>query len=218
MKTKDFVKREWVFWILILAPAVFALYHWPEIPDKVPTHWNASGEVDSYGGRWAAFLSPMISLATYFLLLLIPKIDPRKKNYDLFGGAYWMIRIALTILFSVIGFVTILAALGVVLNVGLIIMLSILSLFIVIGNQFGRVRPNYFVGIRTPWTISNEEVWMKTHRLGGRIWVIASAVMIPLVFLIPAYLMAYIFIAYVLAIAAVPIIYSYIIYKRITEK
>lgn len=218
MKTNDFLKREWIFWILILAPAVFAIYYWPQIPDKVPTHWNASGDVDHYGGKWAAFLSPMINFGTYFLMLLLPKIDPRKKNYDLFGGAYWLMRVALSILFCILGFVTILAAIGVAMNVGLIVMVSTLLLFMVMGNQFGRIRPNYFVGIRTPWTISNEEVWTKTHRMGGRIWVIASVLMLPLVFLIPTKIMAIIFVAYILVIAAVPIVYSYLLHKQISNR
>ncbi len=217
MKTSDFIKREWVFWILILAPTFFALYYWPQLPDKIPTHWNASGEMDDYGGKWAAFLSPMISVGVYLLMIFIPKIDPRKKNYDLFRGAYWVIRIALAFLLSLLGFITILAALQTKMNVGLIIMISILAIFMVMGNQFGKIRPNYFVGIRTPWTISNEEVWMKTHRLAGRLWVVASAITIPILFFIPSAMIAYVFLPYIFVIAAVPIIYSYKIHKTIVH-
>lgn len=215
MKTTDFLKREWVIWILILSPIVFVLMYWADFPEKVPMHWNMNNEVDRYGGKWALFLSPGLNLGIYFLLLFIPKIDPRKKNYDLFSGTYWFFRIILSAILALLGFVTALASKGVEMNVGLIVITAVTSLFLLIGNQMGRIRPNYFVGVRTPWTLNNEEVWAKTHRATGRVWVIASLLMIPVGFLLPVKIMAIIFFVYIAVLVAFPLIYSWRVHKLV---
>jgi uncharacterized membrane protein len=214
MNTTTFLKREWPMWILILIPTIFSIVNWNNFPDQVPTHWGMNGEVDRYNGKWAVFLGTFISTGVYLLMLVLPKIDPRKKNYDLFTGAYWIIRIALILLLCVMAMITDLSALGYKLNVGMIVMLSVLGLFLLIGNQFGRIRPNYFVGIRTPWTLNNEEVWMKTHRLAGKVWVAASLVMILLVWFIPFKIFTLLFIAYMLTLIITPFFYSYRLHKK----
>lgn len=218
MNTKDFIKREWILWIAIIAPLIFALVRWNDFPEQVPTHWNASGEIDDYSGKWAVFLSPVINLVLYFLLIFIPRLDPRKKNYELFSGAYFMIRCALAIFMSLIGIVTLLATLKYNVNVGLIVILAVLGLFLLMGNQFGRIRTNYFVGLRTPWTLSNEEVWTKTHRLAGRIWVAGSLLMMILVWFIPMKIFAILFIPYLIVITVVPVVYSYTLHKKIVAQ
>ncbi len=215
MKTKDFIKREWSMWLLILIPTVFAIINWNNFPDKIPTHWDINGDVNDYGGKWAVFLGPMIGTAMYFLMIVLPKIDPRKKNYDLFSGAYWMIRIGIILLMSIIGIVTELVSLGYKLDVGMIVQLAVLGLFLLIGNQMGRIRPNYFVGIRTPWTIDNEEVWTKTHRLAGRIWVGTCLVLMLVLFFIPVKIFAIIFFVSIITMSVIPLVYSYLLYKKI---
>lgn len=202
-------------WIMILIPTIFSIVNWNSFPDKIPTHWGVDGQIDDYSGKWAVFLGPMIGTAMYFLMIALPKIDPRKKNYDLFSGAYWMIRIALILLMAIIGMVTDLVSLGYKLDVGMIVQLSVLGLFLLMGNQMGRIRPNYFVGIRTAWTLDNEEVWTKTHRLGGRIWVGTSLALIICVFIIPMKIFAILFFVAILLMAIIPIVYSYVIHKKI---
>ena len=126
-----------------------------------------------------------------------------------------MIRIALILLMAIIGMVTDLVSLGYKLDVGMIVQLSVLGLFLLMGNQMGRIRPNYFVGIRTAWTLDNEEVWTKTHRLGGRIWVGTSLALIICVFIIPMKIFAILFFVAILLMAIIPIVYSYVIHKKI---
>jgi uncharacterized membrane protein len=218
MKTQDFFKREWPMWILILIPAIFGIINWNSFPDKIPTHWGIDGEPNEYGGKRAVFLSPAIAIAIYLLLLVLPKIDPRKKNYDLFSGAYWVIRIAIVLLMSGIGIVTDLFSLGYKLNVGMIVELSVLGLLLIMGNQMGRIRPNYFVGVRTPWTLDNEEVWTKTHRLCGRMWVGTSVVLAVCAFILPAKLFAILFAISILPLAVIPILYSYLVHKKIKSQ
>jgi uncharacterized membrane protein len=218
MKTKEFLKREWFLWILILAPTAFAIYHWPDFSDKVPIHWNFKGDIDNYAGKWAVFLAPMISLGVYMLMLVLPKIDPRKKNYDKFTGAYFMIRVVLIVLMCIVGFISCISAMGVKLNTGMIVMLAVSGMTIIMGNQFGRIRTNYFVGFRTPWTLNNEEVWTKTHRFAAKIWVISGLVLLPSVIFLPATILGYVFIPFILAIAIVPFVYSWKIHKQIVKE
>jgi uncharacterized membrane protein len=214
MSTTTFLKREWPMWVLILIPTIFSIVNWNKFPDTIPTHWDINGQIDSYSGKWAVFLGPMIATGVYLLMLLLPKIDPRKKNYDLFSGAYWVIRIAIVMLLCVLGMITDLVSLGYDLNVAMIIMLAVLGLFLLLGNQFGRIRPNYFVGIRTPWTLNNEEVWMKTHRLTGKIWVAASLLMILLIWFIPFKIFTVVFVVYILVLIVIPLYYSYHLHKK----
>ncbi len=211
------LKREWLLWLVILAPLVLVLAKWNEFPERVPMHWNIEGEVDRYGGKAALFIGPGLNLAVYLLLIFLPKIDPRKKNYDLFSGAYFIIRSGITVFLSLLGVVTIFASLGAALNVGLIVILSVLGLFLILGNQFSRIRPNYFVGLRTPWTLNNTEVWTKTHRLAGRVWVAATLLMMVLVWFLPLDVFVSLFIVYIVVIVAIPAVYSWKLHKSLEK-
>ncbi|HTL82556.1 MAG TPA: SdpI family protein [Bacteroidia bacterium] len=216
MKTQ--LKKEWPLWLIILSPLILIISKWDLYPDQIPTHWNGSGDIDGYGGKWALFLSPGINLAMYFLMLLLPKLDPRRKNYDLFSGVYYVIRIVLTVFLCLVGFITCLAALKYNIDVALIIQLSMIALFLILGNYFGKIRPNYFVGLRTPWTLNNEEVWMKSHRFTGKLWVICSLVMLPAIFLVQKEYYEYFFLSDLAVMVIVPIVYSWAVHKKITEK
>ncbi|MBI3511145.1 MAG: SdpI family protein [Bacteroidetes bacterium] len=218
METKFSLKREWMLWLVILSPLILILAKWNAFPERVPTHWNASGEVDDYGNKWSLLLLPGVNLGVYALLLVLPKIDPRKKNYDLFSGAYFLIRVSLAVLFCIIAFVTCLVSLKVKLDVGLIVQLCLIGLMLIMGNQFGRIRTNFFVGFRTPWTLSNEEVWVRTHRLAGKLWVIGGLLMIPGLFFLPQKFQLYSFFPIIILVAIIPIVYSWKIYRDITNK
>src|ERR1043166_6580261 len=112
---------------------------------------------------------PLMNVGLYFLFMILPKIDPRKKNYELFESKYRVIRVILHAFFNFAFFVTIFYALGYHFNLSMLIMYGVLCLFLILGNYMGNIRPNFFMGIRTPWTLSSETVWMKTHRLTAKI-------------------------------------------------
>lgn len=211
-------KKEWMLWLIIIAPLVMVALKWNQFADKIPTHWDMHGDVDQYNGKWALFLIPGVNLAMYFLLLVLPKLDPRAKNYDLFSGVYFTIRIAVTVLLTMVGFVICIASLGIVLDVAMIVQLSVLGLFLILGNSFGKIRPNYFVGLRTPWTLNNEEVWMRAHRFTGKLWVICSLLLIPCIFLLKTEVYAFIFFGMVVVMVAVPFVYSYSVHKQVVNK
>lgn len=211
-------KKEWPLWIMLIVPFVYAVYVWNDLPDKIPIHWNSQGEIDDYGSKvFGALFAPGLNIALYFLLLLIPKIDPRKKNYDLFAGPYRIIRLSIILFLTVVYFITIRIALGDHINVGKVIPFGVCLLFAILGNYMTTIRPNWFVGIRTPWTLENETVWKKTHSLGGKLWFYAGILGMFVALISNEYFM-YLFIPLMVIIIIIPIAYSYFLFRKLKLK
>ena len=157
---------------LIAAMFVLAAVAWSSAPDQIPVHWGLSGQPDRYGGKFEGLLLlPLIALGIYLLLLLLPRIDPRRANYARFQGAYLAIRAATLVFLALLYGFVLLWIKEIQLEVSAVVPTLVGVLFIVIGFFMDRIQPNWFVGIRTPWTLSSELSWRKTHRLGG--WVFA---------------------------------------------
>jgi uncharacterized membrane protein len=162
------VKIELPQWLLLAAMWAVALASWSTAPERIPVHWNMHGEVDRYGGRFEGLLLvPLVALGIYLLLLFLPRLDPGRANYAQFAGAYAIIRIAVLAMMTAVHAVIILAMRGAAIDVGTVVIIAAGALFVVLGN----VRPNWFVGIRTPWTLSSKTAWTKTHRVGGWIFI-----------------------------------------------
>ncbi len=154
--------------VFIAAMFLAAIAAWPFAPDRLPVHWNLQGEVDGYAGKATGLLLvPAITLGIYLLLLWLPRIDPRYANYVRFEGTYLAIRVTLVMFLTLLYGATLLAAFGQPIDVGLVISLGVGGLFVVLGSLVHRLQPNWFVGIRTPWTLSSDLAWKKTHRVGG---------------------------------------------------
>ncbi len=171
--------------ILLLCAAIIAgpiLYK--KFPEQIATHWNWQGKPDGYSRRaFAAFFFPALSAAIYLLMTFIPMIDPKKERYADFSKAYNVLRFSITALMIGIYAIISLVGLGLSLPVGKIMPIAIGFLFIILGNFLPKVKRNWFVGVRTPWTISSEEVWNKTHRVSGKIFVAAGLLFIIMAFL-----------------------------------
>lgn len=160
--------RKWYPVILIVLAFTISIILYRRLPDPMPTHWNMQGQVDGYSSRLVgAFLMPLIMIAIAALIPVLPKIDPRGANYEKFDTAYFTIMNATITLMFVIHVFALAAAIGFSVSVGRLIPTAVGLLFIVIGNIFPRIRPNWMVGIRNPWTLSSDRVWERTHRLGG---------------------------------------------------
>jgi uncharacterized membrane protein len=205
-------------WILTILLLSFAGVMWvyPSLPSEIPTHWNMAGDVDDYSTKSMILVLAAIPIALYLLMVFLPKIDPKRKSYDLHGKAYEVTKIFILLLLSVAVWVSILVAKGFDLDVGLIISLMTGILFIAIGNYMGQIRHNYFFGIRTPWTLANETVWKKTHRIGGYTFM-AMGVCLILVNFLRDHMPSWIMLPIILLGAGVPIVYSYFVYKKIVE-
>jgi uncharacterized membrane protein len=160
--------REWPQWAMLAAMFGLAIWRWPLTGDHVPVHWDGHGNVNGYGGRIEGLLLlPLASLGMYALLLFLPRLDPGRANYSQFAKSYDLLRTALLLLMFVIYGATLLAMAGYKIEMGYLAALSSGALFIVVGGVLGKMRPTWFVGIRTPWTLSSKTAWVKTHRVGG---------------------------------------------------
>jgi uncharacterized membrane protein len=191
---------------------------YPKLPTQVPIHWNIHGEVDGYAHKaMTAFIMPLLPLFIYVLMTATAKIDPRHKNYEKFVGSYVKIRMALVLMMVGIVLLTEVSALGYEVNIDLIIRIMLPILFIYLGNFMGKIRHNYFIGIRTPWTLANEEVWVKTHRLGSKLMVAGSVIALAGAFFTPT-VGFIILMSGVLFPVLISTVYSYLLFSQLVKR
>ena len=200
--------------VMLIVPFVLIAAFWAEIPDTIPIHFNGSGEPDRFGDKVPfIFLMPGISLFTFLLLYFIPHIDP-KKRINAAQKGYTAFIMVMVVFFFVLFLLMFSQILG--LNwFGNYIVIVIPIFFMLLGNYMSKIRPNYFVGIRTPWTLQNEEVWERTHRFTGRLWVITSVIMLGVGLVFNSNYPGWLTAVYVGLVTIVPFVYSYIEYKKV---
>ncbi|MGC7872960.1 SdpI family protein [Desulfosporosinus sp. SYSU MS00001] len=209
------LKKDWPILILIVLGFAMGIYFYPSLPNRVPIHWNAQGQVNGYGSKlFGTFGIPVIILALYIMFVALPFIDPKRKNYRAFESTYQFLKYLLVVFFLGMQLITLLIASGRVMNQPVLIQVMVSLLFILLGNVMGRFKHNYFVGIRTPWTLANEEVWRKTHRLAAPLWVFGGILNI-LLALAGITFNGRSCILILAIIALVPIGYSYLVYHRL---
>jgi len=176
---KPTIKTEIIPGLIILITIISSFYFYANFPDQIPIHWNFQGEVDNWGSKtFGAFFFPAIIFGMYLLFLVLPYVDPKKLKYDQFRKTYHKFKGLLILFMALIYFLTSFAGLGYNINIGVWIPIIIGFLFMFIGNYLSKIKPNWFLGIRTPWTLSSETVWQKTHQFGGKLFILAGAVMI----------------------------------------
>ena len=170
---KTWLKNEWLQLAPIIGMLIAAGTLWNHTPDRFPVHWNMRGEVDRYGGKVEGLLAvPLVCLGLYVLFQVLPYLDPRRENYVQFARAYWWIRLATTSFLTALYGLMIAAALGGKFDMSQAVFLLVGGLFVILGNFMGKLRPNWFVGVRTPWTLSSNLSWSKTHRLAGWVFIL----------------------------------------------
>jgi uncharacterized membrane protein len=206
-------RTEWPLWVVLAGMFVLAAITWPHAPDRIPVHWGLNGEVNGYGGKFEGLLMlPLLAAGSYLLFLVLPNLDPGRANYAQFAGAYTLLRFAIVLVLALVDGVILLWIGGHRLSVATFIPMLVGGLFVVMGSVLGKIRPNWFVGIRTPWTLSSKLAWTKTHRLGGWIFMLTG-----LLFLAAGILRsAPMFIVAIVVTAAGilgTIIYSYVLWR-----
>lgn len=212
MKHKRF---ELLCWAVALLPLVLVLCCLPTLPDAIPMHWNVSGQVDRWGGRYSAFLVPLLTLGLGAVLVALPAIDPKRDNYEKFGTAYRAFRLVFNLFMLGMTGITLYAAYRPnVVKTGVLVPVAVGALFCVLGNYMPKFKHNYFVGIKTPWTLASESVWRSTHRLAGVLWVAAGLFFIVGAFVLPGPLLYNAVMAVILTMVLVPIVYSYLAFRR----
>ncbi|MDB6029568.1 MAG: hypothetical protein JWM68_5791 [Verrucomicrobiales bacterium] len=218
------LKKEWLQLLILAVPFCAVALLWDRIPGWVPIHWNARGQVDGMEKKtFGMLLLPCINVLAALLMGLLPLIDPklRKLEGDM-RASLWRtvrtLRLGITLFVAVTSCAMLAAALGMfkdnsqfthIMNIG------VAMLFVVLGNLMTKLRPNYLIGIRTPWTLESKEVWARTHRVGGGLFVAGGLLMIVLSFVVPLALYIYcVLLPITIGVALFTTVYSYLIYKR----
>ncbi|MEA2999187.1 MAG: hypothetical protein QOK17_1020 [Sphingomonadales bacterium] len=183
---------------------------------QLPVHWNIAGEADRYASKWTALMTaPGMTLLLAAFFWFLPALEPRERNLERSEGLYLSAWAALLIVMVAVEAVMLSAALHWGLRVYGIMTGAVGLTFVLIGNQLGKSRRMYLVGIRTPWTLASEEVWIKTHRLGGKLMVVGGLLLILTAFApIPSGLRATLFAGGIAVMVGVPIVYSYWLWRR----
>jgi uncharacterized membrane protein len=202
-------------WILLVATLTTGLAAVPFLPDPTPIHWNTAGEVDGYGSPWlAALLAPGVILLIALGGPYLPRLDPRRANYAEFQGTYDMVLNVIAWTFTIIHGLTLGFALGLPINISQAVPAVIGLLFALIGNELGRVQPNYFIGIRTPWTLADPENWRRTHRVGGRVMMAGGLLAALAAFFLPAAWQFWVVFPLLLGSGLFGVLYSYLLWRR----
>lgn len=182
----------------------------------LPTHWGLSGEPDRFSDKWTALLLPLlvagpVSLIFYFL----PALEPRREGLARSQGLYLWVWASLLLVSVLIQLAVVSVALHWRVHGTSFILAGVGAMFVMIGNQLGKSRSMYLIGIRTPWTLASEEVWIKTHRLAGKLMVAGGLLLVMTAFLpIPKGMIATIMLAVIGTAVLIPIVYSYVLWRR----
>jgi uncharacterized membrane protein len=193
---------------LVLLAALASLLAYPSLPEVMPIHWNFEGQPDNYWPKLGGLiLIPALIAVLAILFPLLKKIDPREKRYQEFAKVWQIFQLAIIGFLSYVHLINIFVTLNPQYNINTLMLIGLGILLLIIGNYLSKIRQNYFIGIKTPWTIDSEEVWNKTHRLGGILFFLAG-----IVFILEAIFKWQLLIVTLSAIAIaalVPIVYSY---------
>jgi len=192
---------------------IVGIYMYPRLPNLIASHWNAQGQVDGYMSKfWGLFLLPLISVGLVLLFVAIPKIDPLKGNIEKFRTFYDRFVILFMVFFLYLYLLTVLWNIGMRYNFGQVLAPAFGGLFYYVGVLIEHAKQNWFVGIRTPWTLSSEDVWDKTHATGAKLFKIIGVVAL-LGVLLPNFALFFVLIP-VLIVTVYVIVYSYVAYQR----
>lgn len=208
-------KNRWI-WLCLILSLVLGVVFYPQLPDKIPTHFGPTGQPDDYGGRETIFLFTGFIFAEILLAEVARFMDPKRENIKKFESVYYHFFTFLACFFLVFQAVVIAISLGKFDKFPPIMEGLLGILFIFIGNIMPKLKHNYMMGIRTPWTLANENVWYLTHRLIGKIWVVMGIIMLGIGFL-PSNLKAPFLLTLVFGSTLIAYLASYLFYRKIEK-
>ena len=213
MKTKKTLALLGVKLWLVIAMLLTGRAVYDQLPEPTPRHRNMQGQVDGYWTKMGAVLSiPLIVVAMIVLFRFLLKIDPKKANYEKFKNTWEIIQFVIIGFMTYVHFVSLFMILNPEYSINSFMLFGLGAMFVLMGNYMGKIKHNFFVGIKTPWTIADETVWNKTHRLSGWLWVATW-----LIFLGQAFIQKYILISFIVCIVIsvlVPMAYSYWLFRN----
>ncbi|SFQ57592.1 SdpI family protein [Hymenobacter arizonensis] len=200
--------------VLLVLPTVYLLYAWLQLPEQVPTHFGTDGTPNGFTSRaniWLITSALPVGLAA--LLTALPLLDP-KRRFDTSTVNFQKLRLALVALTSAVACYSLYTALHPGAGNGRALLVGVGLFFALLGNYLGTVQPNYFVGIRTPWTLESPTVWARTHRVGGRLFFVSGLLMAGLALVLPLAWMQPLVLTLVLGTAGFCYAYSYLAFRR----
>jgi len=204
---------------IMLALFVIAFIVYPQLPDKVPIHWNVQGQIDNYGSKFiGVFLIPIIFLIFEVLSVILPAMDVFKENIKSFYKYYFLMKVLFGVFFLVLYVTTLMPSFGYKINIAYIIIMAVILLFFALGYIMRHVKRNFFIGIRTPWTLSSDKVWEKTHQIGGILFMAISLILLILLLLLDTMMIYFIFIGLIILTVIFLMFYSYNLYKKESHK
>jgi len=161
--------------LLTAAALVATAVSYPYLPGRVPTHWNLQGEVDGYSPRWMLFIfGPSVMASILGLFRVLPWLSPKQFEVDTFRSTYLYIMLVILVFFAYMFGLVLWAGLQGPWSTGQAMWGGVCLLFIMLGNVLGKVRRNFWIGVRTPWTLANERVWNATHRFAAKTFVVGG--------------------------------------------
>lgn len=203
-----------IIFTFIMVTWILAVYS--QLPSQIPTHFNLNA-IDSYGDRSHIFMYPMLFVGLNIMMIGLPYLDPKKKNYVKFNRTYlriiWLMDIVMFIFFSCLLYSMFYPN---NVNMNLFSQIFIGVLILCMGNMMPRIKQNYFIGIKTPWVLADERVWNKTHRISGRLWFGGGIFLIIRAF-IPQFSLWIDVLVFVILVI-IPLIYSFMLYKKLNKK
>ncbi len=199
--------------ILLVSLAV-TLFYYPRVPDIIPTHWGISGRVDATGPKYMLFVFWGLALFVNVIMLFAEKIEPKKGSYAKFPKVFNILRVFITALLCGLELLTIAFAFNPdFADMNSIMYITMGFMFVLLGNYMPKVKHNYTFGIKVPWTLASENVWNKTHRMAGPLWIMGGIVMMGGVFMPPEAAFVIMF-AVILLLVIAPMVYSYIEFRK----
>lgn len=215
---KSILRKDLPLIAIVLLPFIYLAYIWNDLPEKVPMHWNINGEVDRFGTKYELLLIPiLLPLLVYVIFLIVPKIDPKKRLKEM-GGKYQSLKAILTIFMSALSLFIMYTAKNDTEHNPNYIILIIGLLFVFLGNYFKTIKPNYFIGIKTPWTLENETIWKKTHNLAGKMWFVGGLLVVFCSLILVKEKNMIWFAVITVIITVVPVVYSYLLFRDINKE
>ena len=208
-------KSEVILWAFLLLPLLYLAYVWNALPASVPIHFDAKGEPNGWGGKATELILPGITIFVYFITFFMRKIDPKKLNEGFFSNNFFKLRFSLIVFLSVLSVMVMCVGLPGNEHMGLHWIPASVFLFLaVIGNFMINIKPNWFIGIRTPWTLSSDTVWRRTHQVGGRIWFYGGLICVALIFVLKDAWLEGLLLSFILGSTVFMFAYSFWLFKQ----
>lgn len=211
----DIIRKEWLLMIILVLPIMYLIYLWPEMPERIPFRWDFEGNVIKTGSKYTgATICTLAPLATYIVLTLAPYIDPKKRLMYM-GSKFYKLKVIISLAMTFVSGLVLYQMKNGTDSYDIRAMLIGIGLLIgLIGNYLKTIKPNYFIGIRTPWTLEDENIWKNVHVTAGRIWFIGGLGIVGSVIIMNSQMYKYILGIIITIIMLVPILHSFFLYKK----